>query len=821
MLAALALGGVLAGVVADRMLKHRGHPGLRTFARQWASNYPASFKVDPPVLRIEVDAPDLEQLEAVVENARARGVILPEGNDYVKARCESDAGAFKAELRIKGKLTDHVQGHKWSFRVIAKKSGGFLGMKRFSLQHPGTRNYLCDWLYHRISAGEGIVALRYGFCKVEFNGDDLGVYAYEEHFGPELLEHNGRLEGPILRYDPNLYWVHRLNDMAGRDLDEPYAGYRAAAVDAYGSDDVVKDPDQLRYFEQAVHLLDRFRRGELHAADVFDVDRMARRHAIIDLVGGHHSMDWSDVKFYYDPAAQRIEPVSYESFSAFPTRQLAGAYRYTGRAGAEDDLHDALFNDSVFFRVYVHHLERLSTKAWLDSTFAALAPDLDTAAAMLYREFPYKELDRSVYYRNQDAIRSLLALPKPCHAYLQHAGHDTLTLALVPVNSLPVQVDGLVLGNKTIAPHVHTVLPSMPRRGAADPVIVRFVLNGDTVDEKHLELACRVPGARTRLTVDVFPYALPGSEMSEGLVTQLPPNVRSFPFFAVKDSARRIVVRPGAWTVDRDIVIPEGYRVVNEGHFSLDLRNGALLISHSSMALRWNGEVPVLITSSDSSSRGVHLIDAAGTSTFDHVDFRHLMRYAYEQPFTGDVSLHRSDARFTGCSFSGTGATLLDASLGTVRLEECTFRGGSDQFEGHHVSATITGCAFSDAADDAVSLAGGTTLCENVVIATAHGIGLKATVLARITAREVRITGTTQALEGRDGAWIQMQGGAIENAGRLGEAKKSEMRYGPVRLVLSDVRIVAPEERFIVGEGSTVMLNGERAGTSEPGTRSR
>jgi len=44
-------------------------------------------------------------------------------------------------------------------------------------------------------AGEGIVALRYGFIQLRFNDKDLGVYAYEEHFGPELLEHNGRAEG--------------------------------------------------------------------------------------------------------------------------------------------------------------------------------------------------------------------------------------------------------------------------------------------------------------------------------------------------------------------------------------------------------------------------------------------------------------------------------------------------------------------------------------------------------------------------------------------------------------------------------------------------
>ncbi|MCB0814173.1 MAG: CotH kinase family protein, partial [Flavobacteriales bacterium] len=141
---------------------------------------------------------------------------------YVKADLVHDGSAFKARIRIKGKLSDHVEGSKWSFRVIARKEGGFMGMKRFSLQHPGTRNYLYEWFYQQLSRGEGLIALKYGFCKVRFNGQDLGVYAYEEHFGEELLEHAHRPEGPIVRFDPSLYWVHRLSNLEGIRFDEPY-----------------------------------------------------------------------------------------------------------------------------------------------------------------------------------------------------------------------------------------------------------------------------------------------------------------------------------------------------------------------------------------------------------------------------------------------------------------------------------------------------------------------------------------------------------------------------------------------------------------------
>ncbi len=317
-------------------------------------------------------------------------------------------------------MTDHVEGRKWSFRVVAKKSGGFLGMQRFSLQHPGTRNYLTDWFFHQLMKGEGIIALRYGFCKVKLNDEDLGVYAYEEHFGPELLENNGRLPGPIVRFDPGLFWLHRTQGLDGAaKVADAYGAYQAASLDAFGSDELAKDPQQRLYFEQAIALMQDFRTGRLKASDVFDVDRTGKRLAMLDLVGGHHSMDWSDVKFYFDPVAQRLEPISYESFSAGRITELAGAYKATGAFKESDELHTALFKDPAIFAAYVRHLERFSRKDWLDSAFAALKGPLDTASATLYGEFPYKELDRSIYYANQQAIHKLLDLPKGAHVYQQ------------------------------------------------------------------------------------------------------------------------------------------------------------------------------------------------------------------------------------------------------------------------------------------------------------------------------------------------------------------------------------------------------------------
>ncbi len=509
-LAALLALLLVGGWSADRALKARKHPGLGTFVRQVFTNYPASFAVEPLLLSISIDEEDMLILQGAVEEARARGVILPEGRPYVPAKLESEGNAFKAKLRIKGKMTDHVKGSKWSFRVIAKKDGSFLGMRRFSLQHPGTRNYISEWLAHQLMAGEGIIALRYGFIRVELNGEDLGIYAYEEHFGPELLQNNGRVEGPLFRFDPSLYWEHRLNEMRGERFEEAYASYQAAALDAFDSGALAKDTLARKRFEEAASLMEGFRRAGLKPSEVFDAERIARRHALLDLVGGYRSMDWSDVKFYYDPERRRIEPIAYESFSAFPITKLVGSGRWVGWTGPEQDLHDAYFNDEQVFRAYVHCLERISRTAYLDSVFQVLGPSLDTVSASVYREFPWKELDRSLLYRNQQVIRTLLDVPKGFHAYRQELRGDTLVLDLVPIESLPMEVHGLLTTDGSVIPPLGPTIVPIRRSGRpGDPVRVQFLVGGNSELPKVKDQRIRysVLGASRTKEVEVFPYA--------------------------------------------------------------------------------------------------------------------------------------------------------------------------------------------------------------------------------------------------------------------------------------------------------------------------
>ncbi len=788
--------------MADRKLKGHGHPGLQRFVHQLAVNYPESFKVEPVELQIEVKEEELARLQQVVDDARRRGVIIPEGNEYVPARIEGPDGSSKARIRIKGKLTDHVKGSKWSFRVIARKDGGFLGMKRFSLQHPGTRNYLYDWFYHRLMQGEGVIALRYGFIRLKFNGEDLGIYAYEEHFGPELLENNARMEGPIFRFDPGLFWEHRLNEMRKLRVNAPYSEYQAAAVDAFGSSDMLEDSVALAHYAEAVSLIDAFRRGDLRASQVFDADLIARRHAVLDLIGGHHSMDFSDVKFYYDPITRKVEPVAYESFSAFPIRTLAGSNKFTGEMKEEHDLHEAYFNDPGLFRSYIRHLERVSRQDYLDSAFNVLAPALDTATATIHQEFPWKEMDRSIYYNNQKVIRRLLDVPKGFHAYLGERSGDTLSIMAVPIDALPMEVHELVIGSETIGPIGNAILPCRMPGKMGTPVELRFLAT-DAPDSAASTMLIRysVLGSSVQKELDVFPYQLIAPEqvpmIADGTIEEL----QQFPFIRVDKGSGRIDVLSGAWALERDVIVPSGFTVYAAQPLSIDLKNGSRFISRSTVKWRGDPDRPIRIISSDGSGGSMLLIGAEGTE---------LQQLEIEiDGMSKDPVLifQRGSARLANVKISGDKQRDLVLSVDAkVSMQQSTLAGGRDQIVVHYSDVSFRYLTSYGAADDVMDLNGGMADLRNITIQDAGGYAMKLDRRAEVSVQTMRSFNVAKGVQVDDGSILTWKDGSIDTEGAAFKVGKRSVRYGASSVEIDGVEVNAglPDE---VGEGSVMKKN--------------
>ena len=120
----------------------------------------------PPTLVVDMKFRDFLKVRAKREEALQRGVLLSSQADLVPATVRMGDSQGAVEMRLKGDWVDHLETDKWSYRIDVKDDFRLDGMRTFSIQHPMTRNYEAEWLFHKVLRQEGLLGLRYSFIRV-------------------------------------------------------------------------------------------------------------------------------------------------------------------------------------------------------------------------------------------------------------------------------------------------------------------------------------------------------------------------------------------------------------------------------------------------------------------------------------------------------------------------------------------------------------------------------------------------------------------------------------------------------------------------------
>ena len=290
---------------------------LTHLKRQFASYFPSS--VDIPRLYIDIKFKNYQKLSQKREEALNRGFLTTDSDSYVPAKVRHKDKTLKVKLRLKGDMLDHLGGggngfkrdDKWSFRIKVRQGDALFGMRRFSIQHPITRDYESEVLFFRALEREGIMVPRYFFVNVFVNGKDIGLMAVEEHTSKELLESHGRRDGPIIKFDDSLYWqsYHTPYPL----LADQFFNYKTAQLMLIGANLEKQSESFQSYFRTAVGLLRGFVEEKISAAQVFDPVTTGRYLALSKVWGAEHSLTLTNARLYYNPLKAKFEIIGYDA----------------------------------------------------------------------------------------------------------------------------------------------------------------------------------------------------------------------------------------------------------------------------------------------------------------------------------------------------------------------------------------------------------------------------------------------------------------------------------------------------------------------------
>ena len=656
----------------DGFCVKKGFRGSFHFVSQVFMNWTNSENAE---IKLELTLSDsaFHKLKSDREDAISRGYIELEEDAFVPAFLVYKKKKIKCKVRLKGKMLDHVQGDKWSFRVKIEKDDALLGMRKFSLQHPGTRNYIYDWIYHKWSGKEGIIKLNYLFVNLILNGENLGIYALEENFAQELLVNNKKKKGPIFRFDPSAFWDFRLHEMKGLALNDEHAKFISSRVDAFNESSTAADPELNSLLNAAILSLRNFISGKVNASQVLDIKKFAIRHALLDIIGGQHSVDWSDVKFYYNPETFLIEPIAYESFSANKINSLIGEYRAKSDPKEFTDFHDNLFSDPEFFKEYVRQLNRMSAISYQDSIFNLMNEPLQKSLSVLHSEFPYKNFDRSIYRHNVKVIQEILASKKIIHANSIKFSKNKLEFKIANVSSLPIEIIGVKINNKMYSFDSSTFVFAKSRNALPSYISVHWKIENDFIfnQKDELKVIYRIAGNSIQQAEIIHKEEiLADNEIQNNYLIHAEEAAESG-LFLVDHENKVFCAKHRDFVIDHPIRFLPGYKLLVLAGTKIQFKNSGLLIINGDLNLLGSENAPIEFNISDSIRSGI-LVRNSSNSVFEYVIFN-----GSSYPKSGSYShpaffnFFNSKVEISRCIFTNAASPILSLNESISEFENC------------------------------------------------------------------------------------------------------------------------------------------------------
>ena len=366
-------------------------------------------------IRIEIDQKNLYKLELQRENKISQTSI--EKQNTAVAKLKTNKKKYDIKLRVKGDRLIHFRDKdKTSYKVDIKGDDRIWGLEEFSIQKPITRNYMYEFIFHRLLQTSGLISLKYFFVNLSLNDNKQGIYAIEEGFSKELIERNKKRNGPIFG----------LNE----DYDDYDLIYPNVEYDMYSKEFWTNNYPELT--EIALSKLNKLKEKEIKINEIFDVDKWATFFAIIDLSSTYHGSLLKSVKLYYNPVTAKFEPIGFDGhynpnlFKDFLIYDLIDDENVNCSYLCEFKdwyfvflkKNDGSINDE-FLNLYIKALQRVSSQDFLDEfnknhdedinfNNSQLLSDNNKKDLVFYEGLGLYMLDQNFLYKRSKYINSRL-----------------------------------------------------------------------------------------------------------------------------------------------------------------------------------------------------------------------------------------------------------------------------------------------------------------------------------------------------------------------------------------------------------------------------
>ncbi len=731
-------------------------------------------------LHLYLDHKALNKLNKKRNEALSKGLLVSADDDWVKAKfTEDDKDGIDIKLRLKGDWTDHLKGDYWSYRIKMPSDKAWKRMQTFSLQNPNTRSYLDEWIYHKALEKVDVITPRYGFVRLIQNDQKPVLYAYEEHFEKQIAEYRNRREGVIIKLSDEYLWSQRILNSREEHPDVFETSINNSDILPFGEKKTLKNPKLKEQFLHAQNLLNAFKDRKATAAEIFDMELLAKYFAITDIFNGGHAFIWHNMRFYYNAITRKLEPIGFDGFTENGSLRVY-SHLFFGefKSGIPDNDWSAFYNfiykDPEFNKFYVPALRKYSGDDYINELLKEEAKEISELELLIsnYTATNYS-LDKAEIRKRARLIHKNIQPRNEMSIKAYRDSEQSTSINVSNFHPVPIEVIGSS-DNKVwrdVSADVF-LINSNARNQPANYTSIQ-------VDASHSYVHYKLSGSD-----EVFYSTIRKWNNPENLISRYEPSQKPVIPFQKEDYSltdNQLVIKPGRYQLKSPLLLPKGYTLVLSEGTEIDLVNKSYILIYGALRSIGHADAPIIIKSSDQSAQGVTILQAEKKSVLAYTTIDNLNTLEEnEWQLTGAITFYESDLDMVNVTISNNHCEdALNVIRSTFNIRKLNINHTfADGFDSDFCKGSISDSYFHHTGNDAVDYSGSVVEISNLRLENIGDKGISAGEQATLKVKDVYIDGAVIGIASKDLSLVTVTNLDMKNCNQGFAAYRKKPEFG-------------------------------------------
>jgi len=784
------------------------------------------------ILQLYIPNKSKNKLNNYIDKALDKRVIPKSSKKYVTAFLVDGLDSNKIKMKLKGDWTDHIKPDKASYRLKLSKTTAYKGMVNFSIQHPKTRNFLNEWIIHKIAEDNDILTTTYDFINVTINDYNYGVYALEEHFDKHIIENRKRREGPILKFDESGVWAVQ-QEKFNNGLDKSLPFFESSFISVFKKNRTLKSPTLNAQFNDAKNLVQLFKNGYLNIENIFDLDQLALYYAIVELSGNRHALTWHNRRFYFNPISQKLEHILFDVIP-YPNQENSIMKEIIMNTEKEPNLilDNAIILNKDFKDKYMTYIKLLTSKDYLDALFNNLDKDIAVIYPALKSEKPNYTFSKQDFYDQAQFILdgleelnknwdSKLNEAKDAHFWMKDQKYITITdSTFIPEISINTYYEKLENGKFKLSIenyHLNEITIKSYNGGSLDSILPlkeelkldRYQTHPFTqviyVDSIPKSINYTVKNVTGKIfNKKIIKWSLPqGTSSRMEIQYSFKPNSN---LYSLKNNQ---LTFNSSCVIDELLYIPKKYEVIINSGTSIELKNGGGIIINNSLFCNGTKTNPINIFCLDKISNGITVLNGE-IAQISHTKINGLSNFVYKNwTQTGALSIYETPTQIDNLTITNnTSEDALNIIRSNFEITHLTIsETTSDGFDADFCTGSISNSTFTNTGNDCIDFSGSKISISNITIINSGDKGISGGEGSDLTLEGITINGAIIGIASKDNTKITGNSITISNAQTGLSAFQKKPIFGPASIDLEYSTIDNTKQLFLIELKSIIKFN--------------